>query len=54
MSESCPRGLKSFCFQCGETDCEKYQPELPEWAKKSVENIMQLFEETRGEMDGEA
>ena len=31
MSELCYRGHKCMCFQCGEKDCEKYQPEPPEW-----------------------
>ncbi len=31
MSELCHRGYKCFCFQCGETDCEKYEPEPPKW-----------------------
>ena len=38
MSETCPRGYKSFCFQCGETDCEKYQPEPPKWTKKIMDD----------------
>ena len=53
MSESCHRGYKSFCFQCGETDCEKYQPEPPEWTKKITEDedLMQLLEKMRGEQN---
>lgn len=38
MSESCQRGYKSFCFQCGETSCEKFQPEPPEWLEKLRED----------------
>ena len=38
MSESCRRGYKSFCFQCGETSCEKFQPEPPEWLEKLRED----------------
>lgn len=34
MSESCHRGHKCMCFQCGENDCEKYQSEPPEWFEK--------------------
>lgn len=34
MSEVCRRGYKCMCFQCGEKDCEKYQPEPTEWIKK--------------------
>lgn len=31
MSESCYRGYKCMCFQCGEKDCERYEPEPPKW-----------------------
>lgn len=31
MSEICRRGHKCMCFQCGEKDCEKYEPEPPKW-----------------------
>lgn len=31
MSEICRRGYKCMCFQCGEKDCEKYEPEPPKW-----------------------
>lgn len=33
MSEPCYRGYKCMCFQCDEKDCERYEPEPPEWEK---------------------
>ena len=38
MSESCRRGYKCMCFQCGEKDCEKYEPEPPRWVKELWED----------------
>lgn len=38
MSESCRRGHKCLCFQCGETDCERYESEPPKWIKELQEN----------------
>lgn len=56
MSESCHRGYKCFCFQCGEVDCERYEPETPEWIKKFTEDdeLMQRLEKLRGEQKGNA
>lgn len=34
MSEICRRGYKCMCFQCGEKDCEKYEPEPPKWVNE--------------------
>lgn len=39
MSESCRRGYKCMCFQCGEEDCEKYQRKPPEWVEKITEKL---------------
>ncbi len=54
MSESCNRGYKSFCFQCGEEDCEKYQPNPPEWIEKLREDddLMQLLEKMKEANNG--
>lgn len=34
MSEICRRGYKCMCFQCGEKDCGKYEPEPPKWVNE--------------------
>lgn len=34
MSEICSRGYKCMCFQCGEKDCGKYEPEPPKWVNE--------------------
>jgi hypothetical protein len=54
MSESCNRRYKSFCFQCGEEDCEKYQPNPPEWIEKLREDddLMQLLEKMKEANNG--
>lgn len=51
---SCNRGHKSFCFQCGEEDCEKYQPNPPEWIEKLREDddLMQLLEKMKEANNG--
>lgn len=38
MSESCRRGHKCMCFQCRETDCERYESEPPKWVKELEES----------------
>ena len=38
MSEVCRRGYKCMCFQCGEKDCERYEPEPPEWLEELVKD----------------
>lgn len=40
MSESCRRGHKGFCFQCGETDCERYESEPPKWVKEIRDDLL--------------
>ena len=45
MSESCRRGHKCLCFQCGETDCERYESEPPRWVKENRDD--QLIDVTR-------
>ncbi len=48
MSEVCCRGHKCMCFQCGETDCERYEPEPPEeWIKMVLkdEEFIEAMEE---------
>lgn len=27
-----------MCFQCGEKDCERYEPEPPEWLEEIVKD----------------
>ena len=36
MGDPCPRWYKCTCFQCEETDCERYEPEPP----KQLEELM--------------
>lgn len=38
MSETCHRGHKCMCFQCGERDCERYEPEPPKWIVNLLED----------------
>lgn len=38
MSESCRRGYKCMCFQCGEKDCEKYESKPPKWIEQLQED----------------
>lgn len=38
MSYVCKRGHKCMCFQCGERDCERYEPELPKWIVNLLED----------------
>ena len=45
MSESCRKGHKCMCFQCRETDCERYESEPPKWVKEISDD--QLIDVTR-------
>lgn len=45
MSETCRRGYKCMCFQCGEKDCEKYESEPPKWIEEPPKWIEQLQED---------
>ena len=40
MSEICSRGYKYMCFQCGEKDCGKYEPEPPKWVNELINELM--------------
>ena len=53
MSEICRRGYKCMCFQCGEKDCEKYEPEPPKWVNELMndETFIKAMVTTKGGND---